>query len=93
MPNSESHDVVNVHEAKTHLSKLLQRVADGETIILAKSGKPVAKVVPFDEPTLNPKDRIGFLDGAFDIPDDFDSLGSAEMNALFHGHEPHRPGS
>lgn len=85
MPNSESHDVVNVHEAKTHLSKLLQRVADGETIILAKSGKPVAKVVPIDAPALKPQDRIGFLEGAFDIPDDFDTLGSAEIDALFHG--------
>lgn len=91
MPKSESNDVVNVHEAKTHLSKLLQRVADGETIILAKSGKPVAKVVPIDAPSLKPSERIGFLDGAFDIPDDFDTLGSAEIDALFHGTDKPSP--
>lgn len=93
MPKSESTDVVNVHEAKTHLSKLLQRVAEGESIILAKSGKPVAKMVPIDAPSLKPDDRIGFLEGAFDIPDDFDSLGSSEIDSLFHGTETHQPGS
>jgi len=84
MPSALTDDIVNVHEAKTHLSRLLQRVAQGETIILAKSGKPVAKVVPFDTPSPDQQKRLGFLDGAFEIPDDFDSLGAGEIDALFH---------
>lgn len=85
MSSAPTGDVVNVHEAKTHLSRLLHRVANGETIILARSGKPVAKVVPIDTPGFNQQKRLGFLDNAFQIPDDFDTLGSSEIDALFHG--------
>ena len=60
--------IVNIHEAKTHLSRLLERVADGEEIILARAGKPVAKLVP-----LKPKPRRpGGLKGRFRIHADFD---------------------
>ena len=61
---------VNVHEAKTQLSKLLRRVSAGEEIVIARSGKPVAKLVPVDEP---PKRVFGVDRGLFEVPDDFDA--------------------
>lgn len=62
---------VNVHEAKTHLSRLLGRVAAGEEIVLARAGKPIARIVPYAEVE---RDRIPGLDaGLFEIPDDFDA--------------------
>lgn len=59
---------VNIHEAKTHLSRLLEGVGQGESFIIAKAGKPVAKVVPILE---KPPQRIGFLKGKLEVPDDF----------------------
>ncbi len=62
---------VNIHEAKTHLSKLLTRVAAGEEIIISKAGKPVARLVPWNQ---NAKQRTPGLDsGLLVVPDDFDS--------------------
>ena len=72
---------VNVHEAKTHLSRLLLRVAGGEEIVIAKAGKPVAKLVPVES---KPQRLIGQDDGLFDIPDDFDAPLPDEVLALFH---------
>ena len=61
---------VNVHEAKTHLSKLLTRVAAGEEIVISKAGKPVARLVPWKQ---NVKQRTPGLDsGLLTVPDDFD---------------------
>jgi prevent-host-death family protein len=60
---------VDVHDAKTHLSKLLERVAPGEEVVIAKAGKPVARLVPIRP---NPTGRrIGTAKGAFVVPDDF----------------------
>ena len=61
---------VNVHEAKTHLSRLLRRVAAGEEIVIARSGKPIARLVPIrsDEPR-----QLGTDRGLFTVPDDFDA--------------------
>ena len=72
---------VNIHEAKTHLSRLLLRVADGEEIVIARAGKPVAKLVPVDP---KPQRLIGQDDGLFDVPDDFDAPLPDEVLALFH---------
>ncbi len=60
---------VNVHEAKTTLSKLLERVEGGEEVVIARAGTPVAKLVPL--PPERPRRQLGFLDGKFKIPDDF----------------------
>lgn len=60
---------VNVHEAKTHLSRLLRRVAAGEEIVIARGGVPVARLVPVDSP--RPR-RFGLDRGRFMVPDDFD---------------------
>lgn len=71
---------VNVHEAKTTLSKLLQRVASGETVTISRYGKPTAKLVPFNPPI---KRRIGGVDrGLFQVPTDFDEENPA-LNKLF----------
>ncbi len=72
---------VNVHEAKTHLSRLLLRVAGGEEIVIARAGKPVAKLVPVDS---KPQRLIGQDDGLFDVPDDFDAPLPDDVLALFH---------
>jgi prevent-host-death family protein len=72
---------VNVHEAKTHLSKLLARVASGEEIVIAKAGTPVAKLVPV---TKTGKTRIfGCARGEFTVPDDFNDP-DPEIEDLFY---------
>jgi prevent-host-death family protein len=63
--------MINVHEAKTHLSKLLVRVSAGEEIIIAKAGKPLARLVAWKEPVLTRKP--GLDRGKFRVPDDFDA--------------------
>lgn len=78
--------VVNVHQAKTHLSRLLREVAAGEPFIIARAGKPVAKVVAADSP-VSLKSRIGFIEGEMAIPDDFDGIAAEEIEKLFHGDE------
>ena len=62
---------VNIHEAKTHLSRLLARVAAGEEIIIAKAGRSIARLVPYDEPR-RAKRLLGLDAGLFVVPDDFD---------------------
>jgi len=61
---------VNIHEAKTHLSKLLRRVATGEEITISKAGQPIAKLVPIDA---RPQRRFGIDRGVFEVPEDFDA--------------------
>lgn len=74
---------INIHEAKTHLSRLLEQVAGGEEIIIAKAGKPIARLVPLDVP---PKKRqLGLLKGKLDVPDDFDAPLTEDELALFEG--------
>jgi prevent-host-death family protein len=72
---------VNIHEAKTQLSKLVDRAAKGEPFIIAKAGKPMVKVVALDAPAA-PR-RLGFMAGQFDVPDDFDRMGQEEIEKLF----------
>ncbi|MDE2462142.1 MAG: type II toxin-antitoxin system Phd/YefM family antitoxin [Alphaproteobacteria bacterium] len=74
---------VNIHEAKTHLSRLVEAAAKGEPFVIAKSGKPLVKVVPLDCPAPNEVRRLGFLAGAIRVPDDFDRMGAADIEQLF----------
>ena len=62
---------VNVHEAKTHLSRLLGRVERGEEIIIARAGRPVARLLPFEP--MQPRPVFGADRGAFVVPEDFDA--------------------
>jgi prevent-host-death family protein len=76
---------VNIHQAKTHLSRLVDQAAEGEPFIIAKSGKPLVKVMAIDAPAAGTIRRLGFLGGQFTIPDDFDRMGEAEIERLFTG--------
>ncbi|MBX3482340.1 type II toxin-antitoxin system Phd/YefM family antitoxin [Phenylobacterium sp.] len=78
---------VNVHEAKTHLSRLIDAAAKGEPFVIAKAGKPMVKVVPIKEPQEKPVKRLGGLEGMYKIPDDFDSIGREEIERMFYGEE------
>ena len=77
--------VVNMHEAKTHLSRLVQAAAQGEPFIIARRGTPLVKVVPIDAPESGEVRRTGFLSGAISSPADFDRIGSSEIEGLFEG--------
>jgi prevent-host-death family protein len=72
---------VNIHQAKTQLSKLVDRASKGESFIIAKAGKPMVKVVPI-ESSPKPK-RFGFLKGQIRVPDDFDRMFEDEIAELF----------
>lgn len=61
---------VNIHEAKTHLSRLIDEVSAGQEIVLARAGKPVARLVPFHRTR---KRRLGILAGRISVPEDFDA--------------------
>jgi prevent-host-death family protein len=78
---------VNIHEAKTHLSRLVDQAANGEPFVIAKAGKPLVKVVALNAPDAGQVKRLGFLKGQIEVPDDFDSMGSKEIEQLF-GDEP-----
>ncbi|MCL2217058.1 MAG: type II toxin-antitoxin system prevent-host-death family antitoxin [Defluviitaleaceae bacterium] len=72
---------VNIHEAKTHLSMLVDKASKGESFIIAKAGKPMAKVIPFVS-TGKQQKRVGFLQGA-SVPDNFDIMCAEEIVGLF----------
>jgi len=76
---------VNIHEAKTHLSRLVERAAKGETFIIAKAGMPLVKVSALDAPTSKQVRRLGFLNGQIKVPDDFDQMGADVIEAMFGG--------
>ena len=74
---------VNIHEAKTHLSKLVDEAAKGEPFVIAKAGKPLVKVTAIDAPESRKVRPIGFLAGQIVVPDDFDRMGAAEIEQMF----------
>ena len=76
---------VNIHEAKTQLSRLLEEAVKGDPFIIAKAGKPLVMVSRLDTPTAGQIRRIGFMAQQFTVPDDFDQLGSNEITAMFGG--------
>ena len=77
--------IVNIHEAKTHLSRLVERAAKGEPFVIAKAGKPLVKVVPLDAPAAHQPKRLGFLEGQIMVPDDFDTMFADEIEKMFYG--------
>jgi antitoxin (DNA-binding transcriptional repressor) of toxin-antitoxin stability system len=78
---------VNIHEAKTQLSRLIDLAVKGDSFIIAKAGKPLVKVTRLDAPAVVPARRLGFLAGQIAVPDDFDRMGSEEINLMFGGEE------
>jgi len=71
---------VNIHEAKTHFSKLLRRVVAGEEIIISRAGEPLAKIVPIGPRV---RRRFGVDRGVFEVPDDFDAPLPEDVLATF----------
>ncbi len=76
---------INIHEAKTHLSRLVEEAAKGNVFIIAKAGKPMVKVMPLSEGELKGVEKLGFMTGEIAVPDDFDSLAATELIQLFQG--------
>ncbi len=75
----------NMHEAKTHLSRLVEAAANGEPFIIARAGKPVVKVVAVEAPGAGSARRVGFMAGKISVSDDFDRMGSEEIESMFEG--------
>ncbi len=76
---------INIHDAKTHLSRLVEQAVQGDAFVIAKAGKPLVKVSALDAPSASEIQRLGFLSGQIIVPDDFDRMGGAEIEALFGG--------
>ena len=76
---------INIHEAKTHLSRLVEEAAQGKAFIIAKAGKPLVKVSPLSAEERQGGEKLGFMAGEISVPDDFDSLGAPEIMPLFEG--------
>jgi len=76
---------VNIHEAKTHLSKLVEEASKGEPFVIAKAGKPVVKVTALMSPPGGQVRRLGFMVGQISVPDDFDRMGKEEIEQIFGG--------
>ncbi|WP_295586859.1 type II toxin-antitoxin system Phd/YefM family antitoxin [uncultured Lamprocystis sp.] len=77
--------IVNIHEAKTQLSRLVERAAQGESFLIAKAGTPLVKVVPLQPQEAGTGHRLGFLAGEIKVPHDFDRMGQDEIEAQFLG--------
>jgi len=73
----------NIHEAKTHLSRLVEQAAQGESFVIAKAGKPMVKVLALGAPGPTQIRRFGFMAGQIQVPADFDRMGEAQIVALF----------
>lgn len=76
-------ETVNIHDAKTRLSKLVDQASKGEPFIIAKAGRPVAKVMAIEAPEPAETRRLGFLTGEIEVPDDFDRMGEEDIARLF----------
>ena len=76
---------VNIHEAKTQLSKLVDEASKGESFIIAKAGKPIVKVTRLSAPTGAQIRRLGFMAGQISVPDDFDEMGREQIEGIFGG--------
>lgn len=79
---------INIHEAKTHLSRLIAQAQQGEPFVIAKSGKPLVIVSAIPSVQDRAKKRLGFLRGTMQLPNDFDRMGENEIAELFAGSAP-----
>jgi prevent-host-death family protein len=65
---------INIHQAKTHLSRLVDEAVDGDSFVIAKRGKGLVKVIRLDEPEAPVKRRLGFMKGMYTLPDNFEEI-------------------
>ena len=75
--------IVDIEEAKTKLSQLVAEAAEGKPFVIAVDGKPLVKVVAADARPAETARRLGFMEGEFSIPEDFDRIAAAEIEAMF----------
>lgn len=75
--------IINIHDAKTHLSRIVDEVAAGAEVIIAKAGKPLAKLTPLSVPVT--KKKLGLLKGKVKVPDDFNAPLPEDVLAAFEG--------
>jgi prevent-host-death family protein len=76
---------VNIHEAKTQLSRLVEEAFEGEPFVIAKAGKPMVKVTALSTAVGAKVKRLGFMAGQISAPDNFDRMGQKEIERLFTG--------
>ena len=76
---------VNMHDAKTHLSRLVEEAAAGEPFVICKAGRPMVRVTPLDDQAMAPRRRLGLLQGQCQVPDDFDQMATDQIADLFEG--------
>lgn len=76
---------INIHEAKTHLSRLVEEAAQGDSFVIAKAGKPRVLVTRIDGPGLPGKRRLGFMAGQYSVPEDFKSRFAEDIEKMFYG--------
>lgn len=76
---------VNIHEAKTNLSRLIALAGQGEPFVIAKAGKPLVKVTAINAQNGEQRRRLGFMKGMMQVPDDFDRMGGDDIASLFAG--------
>lgn len=74
---------INIHDAKTHLSRLIEQAVKGDPFIIAKAGKPLVKVIALDAPEPGKEKRLGFSSTPMMVPEDFDHMGRDEIEQLF----------
>ncbi|HKS77217.1 MAG TPA: type II toxin-antitoxin system prevent-host-death family antitoxin [Terriglobales bacterium] len=79
--------IVNIHDAKTQLSRLVDEASKGESFVIAKAGKPLVRVTALETPVGAQIRRLGFLAGQISVPEDFDRMGGEEIEAAFGGEE------
>ncbi len=78
--------IVNIHAAKTHLSRLVDAAAAGEEILIARAGKPIARLVPLQDTPVRTRRRLGVLTGKLTVPPDFDAPLPGDVLDSFEGH-------
>jgi len=81
-------ETINIHKAKTHLSRLVEEAAQGKSFIIAKAGKPMVKVSPLSDEDQKGLQKIGFMAGEISVPDDFDAMSEQELLMLFEEGQP-----
>jgi len=77
--------VVDIQKAKARWPKLVEEVSKGETVVIAKAGQPLVKLTPLNAPAAGQIKRLGFMAGQITVPDDFNTMGSCNIEQMFHG--------
>ena len=77
--------IVNIHDAKTHLSRVVEQASKGDSFVIARAGKPLVKVTALDAPAAGAIRRLGFLSGQISVPENFARMSGEVIEQLFEG--------